>query len=506
MPKKTSTNNGIRPTVPPKRDIHLEDAATDPSSAWLVLAKNVLTHCGIAGDVDNALDGIKIWIGVSKSDKNLAAHGALLRNAFQSMGALVIGSPTFSHPFDSEHCAKELRSADVIVMLAATPGVSARAVELCFRAELSKDDARDRMRLWMPIEYQNGYICQLLRARGARVDYLPVSEFTEPVGSLFEKSFYSILDERERVRVSKLNAANLFKPTIGIVTALPIELQSVRFILGENSRLDPRFTGDELQEYEHGNVAAAGGGVHPVVLTSSGKGTNKAAIAATNMLTKYPTIKSIFMVGIAGGVPDLKDASQHVRLGDIVVCDSNGVIQSDAVKYRRHGIEHTPDPRPPSAVWTNRLRGYLSRIGEPKYWEYLDQILNEAKMSRPHSAPLNDSPWLKDVKASRHPADSQRTKGRPKLYQGAIASSNALIRTAKERERLKEIFKVKAFEMEAAGLADAAWEKNVGYFVIRGICDYANDGKNKKWQPYAAAAAAAFTRDFIETMPTHSKE
>lgn len=212
------------------------------------------------------------------------------------------------------------------------------------------------------------------------------------------------------------------------------------------------------------------------------------------------------MVGIAGGVPDLDDGAQHVRLGDIVVCDSNGVIQSDAVKYRQSGIEHTPEPRPPSAAWTNRLRGYLSRGGEPKYWGYLDEILRETGFQRPKNAPLNDSPWLRNSKATRHPPDSTRVAGRPKLYQGPIASSNALIRTAAERNRLKKVFKVKAFEMEAAGLADAAWSKNVGYFVVRGICDYANDGKNKKWQPYAAAAAAAFTRDFIESMPKQSEE
>lgn len=33
--------------------------------------------------------------------------------------------------------------------------------------------------------------------------------------------------------------------------------------------------------------------------------------------------------------------------------------------------------------------------------------------------------------------------------------------------------------------------------IIRGICDYADSHKNKIWQPYAAATAAAFAKDFL---------
>jgi nucleoside phosphorylase len=43
------------------------------------------------------------------------------------------------------------------------------------------------------------------------------------------------------------------------------------------------------------------------------------------------------------------------------------------------------------------------------------------------------------------------------------------------------------FEMEAAGLMDS-----FPCLVVRGICDYADSHKNKVWQPYAAATAAAF--------------
>jgi nucleoside phosphorylase len=33
--------------------------------------------------------------------------------------------------------------------------------------------------------------------------------------------------------------------------------------------------------------------------------------------------------------------------------------------------------------------------------------------------------------------------------------------------------------------------------VIRGICDYADSHKNKIWQPYAAATAAAYAKELL---------
>ena len=37
--------------------------------------------------------------------------------------------------------------------------------------------------------------------------------------------------------------------------------------------------------------------------------------------------------------------------------------------------------------------------------------------------------------------------------------------------------------------------------VIRGICDYADSHKNKLWQPYAAATAAAYAKELLSIIP-----
>jgi hypothetical protein len=56
--------------------------------------------------------------------------------------------------------------------------------------------------------------------------------------------------------------------------------------------------------------------------------------------------------------------------------------------------------------------------------------------------------------------------------------------------------------MESGGVAEAAFERNVGFFVVRGAQDYCNEYKNDHWRNYAAIVAAAYTRALLEVTPT----
>jgi hypothetical protein len=51
--------------------------------------------------------------------------------------------------------------------------------------------------------------------------------------------------------------------------------------------------------------------------------------------------------------------------------------------------------------------------------------------------------------------------------------------------------------MEAAGLMNS-----FPCLVIRGICDYADSHKNKDWQGYAAAVAAAYSKELLLVAPS----
>ena len=84
------------------------------------------------------------------------------------------------------------------------------------------------------------------------------------------------------------------------------------------------------------------------------------------------------------------------------------------------------------------------------------------------------------------------------VHYGTIASGNCVMKNAEERDLVSSKFDgVLCFEMEAAGLMN-----NWPCLVIRGICDYSDSHKNKEWQPYAAATAAAYAKEILSVIPT----
>lgn len=84
----------------------------------------------------------------------------------------------------------------------------------------------------------------------------------------------------------------------------------------------------------------------------------------------------------------------------------------------------------------------------------------------------------------------------PEIHYGLIASSDQLMKDALYRDKLAKEYNVLCFEMEAAGLMNRFPCMNV-----RGICDYADSHKNKKWQKYAALAAAVYAKRLIKALP-----
>jgi hypothetical protein len=83
------------------------------------------------------------------------------------------------------------------------------------------------------------------------------------------------------------------------------------------------------------------------------------------------------------------------------------------------------------------------------------------------------------------------------VHYGTIASGNQVMRDAAERDRIStELNGVLCFEMEAAGLMN-----KFPCLVIRGIYDYANSHKNKRWQAYAAGTAAAYAKELLSVIP-----
>jgi nucleoside phosphorylase len=87
----------------------------------------------------------------------------------------------------------------------------------------------------------------------------------------------------------------------------------------------------------------------------------------------------------------------------------------------------------------------------------------------------------------------------PIIHYGTIASGDQLMRDSKKRDLYNKQYngRILCFEMEAAGLMNST-----PCLVIRGISDYADSHKREDhaWHGYAATAAAAFAKEFINTI------
>ena len=93
---------------------------------------------------------------------------------------------------------------------------------------------------------------------------------------------------------------------------------------------------------------------------------------------------------------------------------------------------------------------------------------------------------------------SLRSDGVLAVHYGLIASGNRVMRDGVTRQRLQQELDVICFEIEAAGLMDGFPRP-----VIRGICDYADTHKDKRWQPYATAVAAAYAKELLCVIPAN---
>jgi nucleoside phosphorylase len=74
------------------------------------------------------------------------------------------------------------------------------------------------------------------------------------------------------------------------------------------------------------------------------------------------------------------------------------------------------------------------------------------------------------------------------------------MRSSKHRDQYAESEKVIAFEMEGAGV-----RKSFNCLIIKGVCDYADSHKNKKWQDYAAAVAASVAKEVLGKYVPHDQ-
>lgn len=81
------------------------------------------------------------------------------------------------------------------------------------------------------------------------------------------------------------------------------------------------------------------------------------------------------------------------------------------------------------------------------------------------------------------------------MHFGIFGSSNRVMKSGLYRDKLAKDKKIIAFEMEGSGVWDV-----YPTIIIKAACDYADGYKTKKWQPYAAAVAAAGLKAFLQEL------
>uniref|UniRef100_A0A8H7TT64 NACHT domain-containing protein n=1 Tax=Bionectria ochroleuca TaxID=29856 RepID=A0A8H7TT64_BIOOC len=296
--------------------------------------------------------------------------------------------------------------------------------------------------------------------------------------------------------------------TVGWVCALPIEMAAAIAMLDCIHEALPRKPGDD-NEYGFGNISS-----HNIViacLPSGYYGTNNAAVVANNMRRSFPSLETRLMIGIGGGVP----LNDDIRLGDVVV--GHEVIQYDFGKTTQAGeFRCTSSPvKPPHGVLTAVARLRAQHAFSTKLPAILSDALDRNPSMEQYKYPslsndrLFESSYEHDeLRDSCDYCDQSRIRDRPsrpdrqpRIHYGTVASGNQVMKHGATRDKLSRQDNILCFEMEAAGMMD-----HFPCLVVRGICDYCDSHKNKQWQPYAAATAAAYAKELLFLMQPKSSE
>ncbi|KAH7010456.1 hypothetical protein EDB80DRAFT_642967 [Ilyonectria destructans] len=228
-------------------------------------------------------------------------------------------------------------------------------------------------------------------------------------------------------------------------------------------------------------------------------GTGSAGALAGQVKMFFPNLWFGLLVGVAAGLPNFsRSPPRDIRLGDVLVAlpegDSAGLI---AYELGREVGENTVQLLCGGHVLAKTETVIRSAIGKIKlkapkdadfFLPHYQRIQHEEHANGTFVDPGQDRDVLyeldKAVSRPRRP-DTRRTR----VWYGPIGSGEKLMRDATRRNELRDQHGIIGLEMEAAGTMNT-----IPVGVIRGVCDYADSHKNKEWQPYAAAMAAAYAK------------
>ncbi|KAF2194147.1 purine and uridine phosphorylase [Zopfia rhizophila CBS 207.26] len=294
--------------------------------------------------------------------------------------------------------------------------------------------------------------------------------------------------------------------TVAWLAPLEIEAQAALHML--DNRHKGRFTMGRGDDYVFRAGDMCGHNVIIATLPASQEyGTGSAAALASQVKKFFPSLWFGLLVGVAAGVPNLSRCPPlDIRLGDVLVGlptgESAGLIAYDLGKETGNDgfqLLHF------GHVLANTETVVRSAIGSIKleapndakvFLPFYEAIKGKEHSSGTFSDPgqEQDKLYQIDDNGTEHMVDRERRPDsrRTRAWYGPIGSGDKLMKNARKRNELRDKYNVIGLEMEAAGTMN-----RIPVGVIRGVCDYGGEHKNKEWQPYAAAMAAAYAKAIL---------
>ncbi|XWX00522.1 hypothetical protein V2A60_008542 [Cordyceps javanica] len=300
---------------------------------------------------------------------------------------------------------------------------------------------------------------------------------------------------------------------IAVICALPLEADAVDALFDhcwdeDDAPLDKA-------PYDPNAYTTGAIGRHNVVLAHMpGMGKVSAAAVANSCRMSFPNIKLALVVGIAGVVPFGPDG-EEIILGDVIISD--GVIQYDLGRQlpgrfvRKDTLLDAlgrPNVEIRSMMAKLKMRRGRKQLANGME-EYLDALRLEPELAAEYPGAAHDILFEATYRhiGGKEVCDQSGCNGNvitrnhtheignpvPTIHFGLIASGDSVIKSGEDRDRIAKEEGVIAFEMESAGVWDT-----FPCVVIKGACDYADNHKNKRWQSYAAATAAACMKAFLK--------
>jgi nucleoside phosphorylase len=340
---------------------------------------------------------------------------------------------------------------------------------------------------------------------------------------------------------------------IAIICALPLERDAVEALFNEDYEADG-FSYGKAAGDRNAYMVGKLGNQHAVLAYMPGMGSVSAAAVAAHIPSSFPKIKIGLIVGICGGIPKSRDGAE-ILLGDVII--STSVIQIDFGRQypnkfiRKSSVDDTLGrANPEIRAFLGRLSGFTvrGRLKQktvnfsaevcakeglqafaypgsendtllPSSYRHKHQTqgscaacnscynedddvceaavntpctelgcdtaveIRRERLERARAPPTNNNSNLDAIKQAQMPA----------IHFGRMASSNTVMKSGSHRDRIVAAESVIGFEMEGAG----AWDY-IPTVVVKGVCDYADSHKNKLWQQYAGATAAACAKAVLQ--------